>query len=161
MRIIFLWVGKTKNSCIRALVSDYFERIRKLIPCDIIETRDPGRVRNLDVNRLIEAEAEELKRHLPERGCIVALDEKGIQHTSADFARWLESEQYRGVPSVCFVVGGPEGLSPMISGKANIILSLGRMTWTHEMCRVLIMEQVYRALCIMGRIPYHKTGNRP
>ncbi len=160
MRIKFLWVGKTKNVFMKALVSDYLERIRRMVPCEVVEARDPGKGRNLDASRLIAAESEELGRYLPEHGRIVALDEKGTQYTSPGFARWLESEQNEGVSSITFVIGGPEGLSPMVSDRAHIILSLGRMTWTHEMCRVLLMEQVYRALCILRRIPYHKGVNQ-
>jgi 23S rRNA (pseudouridine1915-N3)-methyltransferase len=159
MRIRFLWVGRTKNSSIKALVSDYVERIGHLAPCEVVEARDPAKRRPLDTAGIIEAEGEELARHLPEHSRLIALDEKGSQYTSAAFARWLESEQNEGARVITFIIGGPEGLSPGISARAHIILSLGKMTWTHEMCRVLLLEQVYRALCILRRIPYHKGGN--
>jgi 23S rRNA (pseudouridine1915-N3)-methyltransferase len=155
MQIKILWVGKTKNPSIKRLVSDYLERIRRLIPCEVIETRDLSgrRLREAD---LVAGEGDELARHVPPAGRLVALDEKGTQFASAEFARWIESEQNRGSRLVTFVIGGPEGLSHMISGKAHLILSLGKMTWTHEMCRVLMLEQIFRALCIIRRIPYHK-----
>jgi 23S rRNA (pseudouridine1915-N3)-methyltransferase len=159
MRIRFVWIGRTKNSSVKALVSDYLERIRRLIPCEIVEARDSARKRQRSAGGIIEAEGEELARHLPEHGRLVALDEKGSQYTSAGFARWLESEQNEGARVITFVIGGPDGLSPRISGRAHFVLSLGTMTWTHEMCRVLLLEQVYRALCILRRIPYHKSGN--
>ena len=160
MRISFLWVGKTKNSFIKALVLDYLERIRRMVACEVVEAGDPTKRRPLSGARLIEAEGEELARHLPEQGRLVVLDEKGTQYTSPGFARWLEKEQNQGTRQITFVVGGPEGLSPVISGRAHIILSLGMMTWTHEMCRVLLLEQVYRALCIVRKVPYHKGGDR-
>ncbi len=159
MLIKFLWVGKTKNSSIKSLLQDYLERIRHLVPCEVVETRDLSKKRPLRAAELIAGEGEELARHIPEQGRLVALDETGTQFTSHDFARWLESEQNRGARVITFVIGGPEGLSRMISGRAHTILSLGKMTWTHDMCRVLLLEQVYRALCIMRRIPYHKGGN--
>ena len=158
MQIRFLWIGKTKNPAVKSLVLDYLERIRRLVPCEVIEARDVSRRTSLPAAGLIEAEGEELSRHIPAGGRLVALDERGRQFTSREFARWLESEQNRGARTMTFVIGGPEGLSRMVSGASNLILSLGQMTWTHEMCRTLLLEQVYRALCITRHIPYHKGG---
>jgi len=84
------------------------------------------------------------------------LDETGTQFTSPDFARWLESQQNRGIRMIAFVIGGSEGLSRTISSRADLVLSMGKMTWTHEMCRALLLEQLYRAMCIQRRIPYHR-----
>jgi 23S rRNA (pseudouridine1915-N3)-methyltransferase len=159
MLIKFLWVGKTKNAAIKSLLSDYLERIRHWVPCEVIETRDLSKRRSLRDAKLVAGEGEELARYIPEYGRLVALDETGTQFTSGDFARWLESEQNGGARAITFVIGGPEGLSRMISSRAHITLSMGRMTWTHDMCRVLLLEQVYRALCILRKIPYHKGGN--
>ena len=159
MLIKFLWVGKTKNASIRSLLLDYVERIRHLMPCEVIEIRDLSKRRSFSTAELIAAEGEALAKHVPANGRLVALDETGSQFTSRDFARWLETEQNTGVRGITFVMGGPEGLSQEISKKANIILSMGKMTWTHEMCRVLLLEQIYRALCIMRNIPYHKGDN--
>jgi 23S rRNA (pseudouridine1915-N3)-methyltransferase len=159
MKIKFLWVGKTKSSALKSLLSDYLERIQHLVPCEVIETRDLSKRQSMRAAELIAAEGEELAKHLPENGRLVALDETGVQFTSRDFARWFETEQNSGARVITYVIGGPEGLSRKISGKANLVLSLGKMTWTHEMCRVLLLEQIYRALCIMRNIPYHKNGN--
>jgi 23S rRNA (pseudouridine1915-N3)-methyltransferase len=159
MHIRFLWVGKTKNSSIKALLSDYVDRIGHLVRCDVIETRDLSKRRSLPATELIANEGKELAKALPQSGRVVALDEKGAQFTSQGFARWLEAQGNSGARSLNFVIGGPEGLSPMISHRAHLILSMGKMTWTHEMCRVLLAEQIYRALCIMRNIPYHRGGN--
>ncbi len=159
MYINFLWVGKTKNSSAKSLVMDYLERIRRMVPCEIIETREPAKGTSLVGAKLVAREGDELVRYLPESGRLVALDEKGVQFTSPDFARWLESEQNSGIRGITFVIGGPEGLSCKISSRAHIVLSMGKMTWTHEICRILLLEQVYRALCIMRHIPYHKGRN--
>jgi 23S rRNA (pseudouridine1915-N3)-methyltransferase len=156
MHIRFLWVGKTRNSSIRLLISDYLDRIRHFIPCEVIEARDVSKRRTLDAAALVEFEGEELSRHLPEHGHVVVLHENGKQFTSPEFARWIDAEQNRGTRVLTFVIGGPEGLSAKISDKAHLSLSLGKMTWTHEMCRVLLLEQVCRAWCIIRRIPYHK-----
>ncbi|MBN1569280.1 MAG: 23S rRNA (pseudouridine(1915)-N(3))-methyltransferase RlmH [Acidobacteria bacterium] len=160
MNLKFLWIGKTKNSAVRVLLSDYVERIRHLVPCEIIEARDLSKRQSLRAEKLIEAEGEELARHIPESGRLVALDETGSQFSSRHFAGWLESEQNTGARVMTFVIGGPDGLSRAIRSRASLVLSLGKMTWTHEMCRVLLLEQIYRALCIMRNIPYHKGSNQ-
>jgi 23S rRNA (pseudouridine1915-N3)-methyltransferase len=156
MQIKLIWVGKTKSSPIRSLALDYLERIRRLNACEIIEARDISKRRQLRGAELIEAEGRELLRHVPENSRVVSLDETGTQFTSRDFARWLESEQNGGIRVVTFLIGGPEGLSRKVSSRAHLMLSMGKMTWTHEMCRVLLLEQIYRAMCILHNIPYHK-----
>ena len=158
MRLHFLWIGKTKSAPAQSLVSDYLERIRRLSPCDVLEVRDLSGRASLRGAGRIEAEAKELARRIPAGGRVVALDEAGAQFTSRDFAAWLASEQNRGARSITFVIGGPEGLGRAISAGSDLVLSLGKMTWTHEMCRVLLLEQIYRALCILRNIPYHKDG---
>ena len=159
MQVNFLWIGKTKNSAIKSLVSDYLERIRRLVPCKVFEARDISKRSSFSGSALIEAEGLEISRHIPPGGKLVALDETGSQFASRDFARWLESEQNRGGRAITFVIGGPEGLSRSVSDRSDLMLSLGTMTWTHEMCRVLLLEQIYRALCILRNIPYHKGGD--
>jgi 23S rRNA (pseudouridine1915-N3)-methyltransferase len=158
MRIRFLWIGRTKNASIKSLVNNYLERIRHMIFCEVVEARDLSKRRQLHAADRITAEGEELAKHVPASSRLVTLDETGIQFTSRDFASWLESEQDGGTRTITFLIGGPEGLSPVISSRAHLKLSMGRMTWTHEMCRVLLLEQVYRAFCILSRIPYHKGG---
>ena len=130
-----------------------------MIQCEVVETRDISKLKSLRGAELVKAEGDELVRHVPEGARLVALDEAGTQFKSGDFARWLESEQNSGTRAIAFLIGGHEGLSRMVSGRASLILSLGRMTWTHEMCRVLLLEQVYRALCILRKIPYHRGDN--
>jgi 23S rRNA (pseudouridine1915-N3)-methyltransferase len=156
MRLRFLWTGKTKNSFINGLVLDYLDRIRHMVPCDVVEIRDLSKKRSLKAAALVEGEAEEFTRHMQSSGTVVALDEKGKQISSSEFSRWLESELNGGGRSITFIIGGPEGLSRKISERARMVLSIGKMTWTHEMCRALLLEQVYRALCIVRGIPYHK-----
>lgn len=140
-------------------MSDYLERFRHMSSCEIVEARDLSKSRHLRGTELVKAEGEELMKHVPEGSRLVALDETGTQLTSPDFARWLESQQNSGVRKITFVIGGSEGLSRTISSRAHLMLSLGKMTWTHEMCRVLLLEQLYRAMCILRKIPYHKGGN--
>lgn len=156
MIIRILWVGKTRNSPIRSLSEDYLDRIRHMVPVEITEVRDPSKARGLKGSQLVNAEENEILRLLPSHSRVVALDEAGSEFCSAEFARWLEAEQIRGTKETVFVIGGPEGIGTGVLARAILKLSLGRMTWTHEMCRVLLLEQIYRALCISRKIPYHR-----
>jgi 23S rRNA (pseudouridine1915-N3)-methyltransferase len=130
-----------------------------MISCEVVEARDVSKRRQLHAADRIAAEGKELARHMLASSLLVALDETGTQLTSRAFARWLESERNSGTRAIIFLIGGPDGLSREISSRAHLKLSLGKMTWTHEMCRVLLLEQIYRALCILNRIPYHKDGS--
>jgi 23S rRNA (pseudouridine1915-N3)-methyltransferase len=156
MRVKILWVGRTKNGSVRALSDDYLGRLARFLACEVLEARDVARVRGVRGPDLIAAEADEIEKLLP-AGCrLVALDERGDEMSSPEFARWLDSEMSRGARELVFVIGGAEGLSPRILGRAQRRLSLGRMTWTHEMCRALLLEQLYRAACILRHVPYHR-----
>jgi 23S rRNA (pseudouridine1915-N3)-methyltransferase len=157
MKIRFLWVGKTKNVSVKSMVSDYVARIRHMMPCEVVETSDPAKKKSLKAQALIEAEAEAISRRLTPDCRVVALDEGGRQFSSAAFSSWLEEEMNRGCRSIAFVLGGPDGISSRITQNADMVLSMGKMTWTHEMCRVLLLEQVYRALCILRGFPYHRA----
>ena len=156
MHIKIIWVGKTRNLPIRTLAADYLERISCLVACDVRETRDISKARGLRGADLLKAEGVEILRFLPENGRTVILEESGTQLSSIEFARWFENEQNRGTREVTFVIGSPDGLSEQVAGRADFKLSLGKMTWTHEMCRALLLEQIYRAFSILRKVPYHK-----
>ena len=131
-----------------------------MTPCEILEIRDPVKGRAPRAAERVQLESEDIARRLPRAAFVVALDESGKQYASEEFARWLEAEQNCGTKELAFIVGGPDGLSRETAVRAQLVLSLGKMTWTHEMCRALLLEQIYRALCIMHKIPYHKgTGS--
>jgi 23S rRNA (pseudouridine1915-N3)-methyltransferase len=148
MQIKILWVGKTKNASIRYLFEDYLSRIGHMVSCEVIETRDFSKGRSLRGAELLEAEASEIIRFLGVNSRVVALDERGIEFSSAEFARWFAAEQNKGTREIAFVIGGPEGLGAAVFERTHLKLSLGRMTWTHEICRLLLIEQIYRALGI-------------
>ncbi len=156
MRIRIFWIGKTRAQAIDTLVSDFLSRILHMVPCEIVEIPDVSRRRTLQGNDLRSAEAAEIARRL-QKGCrLVVLDEKGTQFTSPGFARWLDAEISRGTKDLSFVIGGPEGIAKELTDRAHLNLSLGTMTWTHEMCRILLMEQIYRAFSILRNFPYHR-----
>ena len=156
MRLKILWVGRTRNESVRALSDDYLGRLAHFFACEVREARDVSRVRGVRGPDLVAAEAGEIEKLMPDGCWLVALDERGEQMSSSQFAHWLGSELNRGTRELAFVIGGAEGLSERILNRAQLRLSLGRMTWTHEMCRALLLEQLYRAACILRHVPYHR-----
>ena len=156
MQLVLLWVGKTRNPHLRSLCDDYLERTRRLVRCEVVEIRDPGKGRALKGPDLRNAEAREIAHRIREGSRVVVLEAGGREFTSVELSRWFEAERLHGTRELAFVVGGPEGLGDAVRARAFMAFSLGKMTWTHEMVRVLLLEQIYRAFAILGRIPYHK-----
>ncbi len=156
MRITACWIGKTQNAHLKSLLLDYLERLRHLAAIEIIEVADFSRKRGLKGVALLAAERAEIERLLPKDAHRVLLDESGRQFSSREFASWFENQQVRGIRELAFIIGGPEGVDSILSDQTDMKLSLGKMTWTHEMARVLLVEQLYRAVSILRNIPYHK-----
>ena len=149
-------MGKTKNPWIDSLVVDYLKRTRRMTACEILEMPDLSRKRGLRGEQLKIAESAEIEKTIGEKCRKVFLDDKGTQFSSVEFARWIQKEQLGGTRRLVFVMGGPDGLTKDLLTRADLRLSLGNMTWTHELVRLLIVEQIYRAFCILGNSPYHR-----
>ncbi|HEY2933949.1 MAG TPA: 23S rRNA (pseudouridine(1915)-N(3))-methyltransferase RlmH [Acidobacteriota bacterium] len=153
MKLVLVWVGRTHDSRLQALQRDYLGRLEKFTGVEARVVREsPRRESSL-------AQAEEkrwLEEKIPAASILVALDETGRQYSSREFARFLETLSATGRRSVTFVVGGVHGLSREFTARADYVLSLSPMTWTHEMTRVLLLEQLYRAFSISRGYPYHK-----
>lgn len=156
MHLTACWVGKTQNAHLKSLLLEYLERLSHLATIEVVEVPDLSKRRGLKGAALLSAERAEIERLLPQGGHRVLLDERGKEFSSTEFARWFEVQQVRGTREIAFIIGGPAGVDPMLAEQADWKLSLGRMTWTHEMARVLLVEQMYRALSILRKIPYHK-----
>ncbi len=147
MKLNVLWPGKTKKSYYRTAIEDYVSRIDKLIPIDIVETREESASGKRKDTR-IKKESAHLSRKRKAPVCVL-LDASGIQMSSLQFSRWIQRQN----TDIDFLLGGPEG-HDINSGTMK--LSLGQMTFPHELARVVLLEQIYRAITIMKRIPYHK-----
>lgn len=155
MRLTFLWPGRTKSPELRAWQDSLVVRIQALAPCRIVETREARGIDEKLAGKIREREAQGLERHL-ERAYVICLGDKGKEMTSKEFARFLGGREGEpGRPPV-FVVGGFLGLADRIVEKADLVLSLSRLTFSHELSRVVLLEQVYRALAINKGRPYAK-----
>lgn len=155
MRLTVVAVGRAKAGPARDLHEVYEARLSKRYfgQVSLIEVEER---RNLAPAALKAREAERLLAAVPTGGLIVALDEAGRTMTSAAFAQWLAQRRDGGVQDLAFLIGGAEGLAKEIVQKADLVLSLGLMTWPHLLVRGLLMEQLYRAQCIWSNHPYHR-----
>jgi len=157
MRIALLWIGKTKDRRLASLVEEYLERARRMARIEVVELRDRGGASNdRGEQHVLEREAESLLSALEEGDVVVLCDERGSQLRSEEFARIISHHQGRATRRVVLVIGGYLGVAPTFRERADEVLALSKMTLTHEMARVLLCEQLYRALTIVNGIPYQK-----
>jgi 23S rRNA (pseudouridine1915-N3)-methyltransferase len=153
-RLKIVWPGKTKNKDLRAVEEYYLARIRQLEPCELAEAKEARGLAGRYAETIVEIEARNIERHLRDE-YVVCLSDKGGEMNSADFARFLEN-RLSSSRRVAFVVGGFAGLGERILRRADLLLSVSRLTLSHELCRVVLLEQVYRALTIQKGKPYAK-----
>lgn len=153
MRLHFVWTGKTKDRRCKALVDDYLERIRHFAPCDVTELKDlpAGNER-----QTIVLEGERMAGAVERDDFVILLDEGGSEMTSKDLASLIEKRRLEGVKRLGVVFGGFAGVSDGLRKKAQLRLSLSRMTMTHELTRVVTLEQIYRAFTLIAGLPYHR-----
>jgi len=154
-KISFLWIGKTKEHWIAQGIKHYLSRIRRFVQASSIEIKDPTRRKATTKDRLKEAEESCLKKAMPRTAHVVVLDEAGKTFSSEKFSRFLALRLSQPPAHVVFLLGGPYGVTEAIKGEADLVLSLSPMTFTHEMSRVILLEQIYRALTIEKGLPYH------
>lgn len=152
MKIRVLWVGKTQQEWIRSGIEEYATRIKRYAPLDLVEVKEEkGAV--ADAMRM--RECERLKKLLPKQGKIVLLDDKGDGMTSPDFASFIGKCRDSGVSELAFTIGGAYGFTDGFRNEADRIVSLSPMTFTHQMVRIFLLEQIYRGFTILNGEPYH------
>jgi len=155
MKIRFLWPGKTRQASLRQVIADHVKRIGGLIPCEILETQEARGVAERFKDRILDIEAKGLEKHLKD-DYIVCLSGDGREMTSEELAAWLGQRAACSERTITFVVGGFLGTHRRIMERADMRLSLSRMTFSHELSRVILAEQVYRAISIMKGRQYAK-----
>lgn len=155
VKTIFIVVGKTNDKRIVELMQEYLGRINHYLPFEVEVVPELRNAKNLTTEQQKEQEAELLKRAFQTGDYIVLLDEHGRERRSIDFATWMQKRLSASPRRLVFVVGGPYGFSPSIHQLANEEISLSQMTFSHQMIRLLFVEQVYRAMTILHGEPYH------
>jgi 23S rRNA (pseudouridine1915-N3)-methyltransferase len=153
MKLHFVWIGKTRDRNCAALVADYLERTRRFVHYVVSELKDQS---GADEKRMIAAEGRKLISAIERDDFVALLDEKGGEFDSPQFAEFIAERQRAGTKRLAFVIGGFAGVSDEVRQRADLRLSLSRMTLTHELARVFLTEQVYRAFTLLAGSPYHK-----
>jgi len=150
MKFKFIWVGKTRDAHWKALQDEYLQRLSHFVKFDISEVKDAA------VPDAVEVEGNDLLARLNPSTFVALLDVKGRHLSSHELAAELEKWQNRGLKEIAFVIGGAKGVSAQVAQRADLTLSLSFLTFTHEMARVVLAEQLYRAFTIIKGFPYQK-----
>jgi 23S rRNA (pseudouridine1915-N3)-methyltransferase len=154
MKTVLLQVGKTVNKHFVAGIDDYAERISHYMPFEIVTIPELRNTKNLSEEQQKTTEGDLILRQIQPSDTVVLLDEHGKELRSVDYARWLEQKQ-QTARRLVFVIGGPYGFSEAVYARANDKLSLSKMTFSHQMVRLIFTEQLYRACTIIKGEPYH------
>jgi 23S rRNA (pseudouridine1915-N3)-methyltransferase len=159
MRIVVVAVGRLKQGPERELAERYRKRVETtgrragFSAFDVIEIRES---RAGDPARRVLEESIAIANVLPEDGVMAMLDGRGESMSSASFAGWLQGWRAQDKPVVAFVIGGHDGLAPSLREKAALAIAFGAATWPHQLARIMLFEQIYRATTILSGHPYHR-----
>ena len=150
MKFRFIWIGKTKEKNWKALQDEYLGRLSHFVKCEVVEIRDSAshETKEIEGKRFLEL--------LNQKSFVCVLDVIGKPISSPELAKEVEKWQTRGLKEITFIIGGADGISLDIRKNADFVLSLSFMTFTHEMARVVILEQLYRAYTIVNGFPYQR-----
>lgn len=155
MKLLLLVIGKTTDRHVQALIDDYSSRVGHYVPFSLETVPELRNTRALSSEQQKTQEAELIRKQLQPGDHLVLLDEHGSERRSVDFASWLSKRMAAGARRIVFVVGGPYGFDASIHQLANEEISLSQMTFSHQLIRVLFVEQLYRACTILRGEPYH------
>lgn len=155
MKIKILTIGKTDHKELQQLIQVYQNRLKHYIKFDLEIIPDVKNVKNLSQDQQKNKEGELILKRLQPTDELVLLDEKGKEFRSIDFSKYLQKKMNSGIKQLVFVIGGPYGFSDEVYKKASGKISLSKMTFSHQMVRLFIVEQLYRGFTIIKNEPYH------
>lgn len=158
MKLRLVCVGKLTEPWQREAADEYAGRLQRYCPLELVELKEEKGGRKGDIRGLLKREGERILEKVPAQARLVVLDEKGRQLSSEALAEELAREMLHGGRDWCLVIGGPYGLSPDVRNRADLLLSLSRMTLTHQMARIFLLEQLYRGSTINRNEPYHNRS---
>ena len=156
MKISLVWPASSSEKDFAEAIDRYLKRIRHFYPIEVVEVAaERGRQTQSDATTM-RSQSSRLLAAIPARGTVVVLDERGQMLDSLKFARWLERLTIDSPHGIHFVVGGDVGFDDSVRNRADKVLSLSAMTLPHQVARVVLLEQIYRACTLMRNIRYHK-----
>ena len=152
MKIRVLWLGKTRDSWIKQGIEEYSGRVARYLPFAIDELKDE---KNASQDEGRKREGERLLKQVHPQTLLVVLDERGEQMSSLKLSEFIGTQRDSGIQEIAFAIGGAYGFSDDVRSRANKVLALSSMTFTHQMIRPFLLEQIYRAFTILNKEPYH------
>lgn len=155
MKITLVCIGKTDDKFIQEGIDKYLNRLKHYITFNIIVIPDVKNVKNMSQAQQMDKESELFFKHINNQDFVVLLDEKGKEFRSVEFSDYLSQRMVSGVSHMLFLIGGPYGFADKVRERANFLVSLSKLTFSHQMVRLFFVEQVYRAFSIMKGEPYH------
>ena len=155
MKVSLILVGRTANKHLTELIDDYASRVKHYVSFDIAVIPELKNTKSLSADQQKQMEGEQILRQLQQGDHIVLLDEHGKEMRSIEFSKYMEKKMQTVSKRLVFIIGGPYGFSSEVYAKANDKLSLSQMTFSHQMIRLIFVEQLYRAMTIMRGEPYH------
>ncbi len=156
MKITIIQIGKTNNLCLENLIHIYHKRIQKYISLNTSEIQDSKKKnKSKDILRVKQFEGKEILKKISSHDFIILLDEKGKEFTSREFAGFIQNKMNSGIKNLVFVIGGAYGFSEDVYQKTHAKIALSKMTFSHQLIRLIFAEQLYRAMTIINNHPYH------
>lgn len=155
MKIVFMVVGKTVDAHLQALSAEYAKRIGFYVPFEVQVLPDLKNTKNMSEAEQKEREGELILKQLQPSDFLVLLDERGKEFRSVEFAQYIQERMLTSSKRLCFLIGGPYGFSEAVYQRRNAQVALSKMTFSHQMVRVIFLEQLYRAMTILKGEPYH------
>jgi 23S rRNA (pseudouridine1915-N3)-methyltransferase len=155
LKVTIIAVGKLKNAGLSSVIADLEKKLKHYVNLTTIQTKDVRRSKQGGSPRADEAKL--ILGRIPKDAYVVALDERGKLKKTSDMVDWWSVLERRCVGHIAFIIGGPDGLDPSVISKADELLALSPLTFTHEMARLLLIEQLYRILSFRSGHPYHRV----
>jgi 23S rRNA (pseudouridine1915-N3)-methyltransferase len=155
VKTLLLTIGETDQKYIKEGIADYVKRLSFYIPFESKVIPDLKNRSSLSLENQKEKEGQLILNHVSAGDFLVLLDERGNELSSIEFSKWMEKKMAAGMRQLIFVVGGPYGFSKSVYERANNLVSLSKLTFSHQMVRLIFVEQLYRAMTIIKNEPYH------
>lgn len=155
MTIKLITIGRTDQAYLQQGIHEYIGRIMHFANISVVELPNVRQTKNMKPNEVCRREGEVLQRELSKSDVIILLDEKGKQYNSREMASWFNKVMVSGPREISFVCGGAYGFSEDIYKLAHYLISLSKLTFTHQMVRLIFLEQLYRCFTMLKGIPYH------
>ena len=159
MKIKIVTVGKLKEKYLKDGIAEYSKRLSRFANLEMIELADektPDRASDSENQKILELEGTRILSKIGDRDVVIVLAIEGKTLSSEEFSKQLEQAPINGFSTLTFVIGGSLGLSPQVKKRANLSISFGRLTLPHQLMRLVLVEQIYRAFTIQQGSPYHK-----